>query len=697
MVTNVGGFDFEVNVNDRGLRRGRRATQRFQRGASRDLAGVDASFKNLEGSINRARNTTLTLITAFGALQAVRGVVNLTDEFTNINNQIRAATRNTGEFTEVQAALRDIASETFTPLNTSVNLYREIVALRPELNQTLADEEKFIRGINQAAALSGASSVEISNALRQLSQGLASGVLRAQEYASIVEQLPALAQALADGLGVTRGQLRLLVNDGKVLSSQVFGAILKQSEDLNTRFQELEVPISGELTRLNNQLIETAGAFNEAFGTASTFKDGIRVLTGALDLYEEHLISIANRQERLFTGAQGGGAGIITPDLTRPSSSDSFGSQLNQLAQQGNQSRLSARADEESALAAEPAGETEVEKAEREAKERLVIEEAFLTERNALFTRFGARDDSQVATLQKLQETQARELELFGQTEESKNEILRRYEDERSEIIADFEGDRDDFLSTLGPQKDQYEVQLEELQDYKDREIEIYRESGREITDLIQFYADREDEIKKQQAENNFQIGGQLVSDSLSNLTDAFAGFAGQSEKAFNNWKAFATAQALVNAALAISGAFAAPDPTGGILNAIKAVTIGIAAGAQVAKIQGTQYQGRQQGGSVAAGGIYGVGENNRPEILRTRQGENFLIPGVDGAIIPMGASRSRQPIINININNMAGVGVEVNNRGNGNIDVQLIAQIIASDITSGTSPINSALQSTQQ
>ena len=697
MVTSVGGFDFEVNVNDRGLRRGRRATQRFQRGASRDLAGVDASFKNLEGSINRARNTTLTLITAFGALQAVRGVANLTDEFTNINNQIRAATRNTGEFTEVQAALRDIASETFTPLNTSVNLYREIVALRPELNQTLADEEKFIRGINQAAALSGASSVEISNALRQLSQGLASGVLRAQEYASIVEQLPALAQALADGLGVTRGQLRLLVNDGKVLSSQVFGAILKQSEDLNTRFQELEVPISGELTRMNNQLIETAGAFNEAFGTANTFKDGIRSLTTALDVYEEYLISIANRQERLFTGAQGGGAGIIVPDLTRPSSSDSFGSQLNQLGQRGNQSRLSARADEEAELAAEPAGETQVERAEREAKERLVIEEAFLTERNALFARFGARDDSQAATLRTLQETQVRELELFGQTEESKNSILRRYEDERNEIIADFEGDRDDFLSTLGPQKDRYDLQLEELQDYKDREIEIYKESGREITGLIQFYADREDEIKKEQAENNFQIGGQLVSDSLSNLTDAFAGFADQSEKAFNNWKTFATAQALINAALAISGALAAPDPSGGVLNAIKAVTIGIAAGVQVAKIQGTQYQGRQQGGSVAGGGIYGVGETNRPEILRTRQGKNFLIPGSDGAITPLGASRRGQPIVNININNMAGVEVEVNNRGNGDIDINLISQLIASDIMSGTSPINSALQSTQQ
>ena len=697
MVTNVGGFDFEVNVNDRGLRRGRRATQQFQRGASRDLAGVDNSVRRLNTSIGVARTATVALAGAYTAFSSIRSVANLTDDYININNQIRAATRNTGEYAEVQAALRDIASETFTPLNTSVNLYREIVALRPELNQTLADEEKFIRGINQAAALSGASSVEISNALRQLSQGLASGVLRAQEYASIVEQLPALAQALADGLGVTRGQLRLLVNEGKVLSSDVFDAILSQTDDLNERFQDLEVPISGELTRLNNQLVETAGAFNEAFGTANTFKDGLRALTGTLDLYEEYLISISNRQERLFTGAQGGGAGIITPDLTRPSSSDSFGSQLNQLAQQGNQSRLSARADEESALAAEPAGETEVEKAEREAKERLVIEEAFLTERNALFAQFGARDDSQVATLQKLQETQERELELFGQTEESKNEILRRYEDERNEIIADFEGDRDDFLSTLGPQKDRYEVQLEELQDYKDREIEIYRESGKEITDLIKFYADREDEIKKEQAENNFQIGGQLVSDSLSNLTDAFAGFANESEKSFNNWKTFATAQALINAALAISGALAAPDPSGGVLNAIKAVTIGIAAGAQVAKIQGTQYQGRQQGGSVAGGGIYGVGETNRPEILRTRQGKSFLIPGVDGAITPMGASRAGQPIINVNINNMAGVGVEVNNRGNGNIDVQLIAQIIASDITSGTSPINQALRSSQQ
>src|SRR5699024_8635005 len=86
------------------------------------------------------------------------------------------------------------------------------------------------RTINEAIKLSGGSAASADAAITQLIQGLQSGVVRGDEFNSIMEQSPRLAQAMADGLGVTRGELRAMAMDGKLSSEVVINAIRSQGD-----------------------------------------------------------------------------------------------------------------------------------------------------------------------------------------------------------------------------------------------------------------------------------------------------------------------------------------------------------------------------------------------------------------------------------------------------------------------------------
>src|SRR5574338_476149 len=86
--------------------------------------------------------------------------------------------------------------------------------------------------ISQALRISGASATETQSALLQFGQALASGVLRGEEFNSVVENSPRLAKALADGLNVPIGRLRKLAEEGRLTADVVVNALMSQKDKL---------------------------------------------------------------------------------------------------------------------------------------------------------------------------------------------------------------------------------------------------------------------------------------------------------------------------------------------------------------------------------------------------------------------------------------------------------------------------------
>ena len=136
--------------------------------------------------------------------------------------------------------------------------------------------EVLFVGLSKAARLSGASTAEASGALLQLRQGLASGVLQGDELRSVLENLPAFAQAVAKEMGVNVGQLRKLGSEGKITSEIVFNAAKSlasatvpgktAAEDLGVAFTNLKeqaaTAFGPAITDLIRNLTASIGAFS---------------------------------------------------------------------------------------------------------------------------------------------------------------------------------------------------------------------------------------------------------------------------------------------------------------------------------------------------------------------------------------------------------------------------------------------------
>ncbi|MBT8124848.1 MAG: tape measure protein, partial [Gammaproteobacteria bacterium] len=219
------------------------------------LASIDGRIKNFEKKTNKSIATVKKAFGGLIAFEAVRratvGILQIADRMTELQGRVKNATRDTGDFNTVWKQLGSIAAETGTELDTTVQVFQRLVLARKELQTTNADMLQFTKTVQQLGVISGASTGALRAGLTQLAQGLSAGTLRAEEFNSIVENIPAVAKAIADGMNLSVGQLRNMVLEGKVLSTDVLSAILSQTGEVNQQMGEMPLTIARATTQLN--------------------------------------------------------------------------------------------------------------------------------------------------------------------------------------------------------------------------------------------------------------------------------------------------------------------------------------------------------------------------------------------------------------------------------------------------------------
>lgn len=250
----------------------------FTQGANK----AKASVKDLGGELTRFKSLATGALSFAGIGFGVSELVRAADQYGQMTARLQLATKATGDFQEVQAGLRRAAEETRAPLQDTVNLYAQIA---PSLQGILGSQEIIgvISTVNQAIALSGASAEAANAALVQFTQGLASGTLRGEELNSILEQTPALADAIAEGLGVTRGQLRQLGADGELGTERVVRALQKVSERVSGDFKDVPVTVGQAFVLLNNSFQQFIGSLDQGTGTTSALANAIITVSDGID------------------------------------------------------------------------------------------------------------------------------------------------------------------------------------------------------------------------------------------------------------------------------------------------------------------------------------------------------------------------------------------------------------------------------
>lgn len=240
------------------------------RTANRRATSIERRFTQM----NKRIGASLQGIgTALVAGISIRGAQRLIDASTRIENALKVAGLTGDELAGVYDRLFASAQKNVAPLEALVELYSRASLVQKELNVSTEDLLGFTDKVAVALRVSGKSAAESSGALLQLSQALGSGVVRAEEFNSILEGALPIAQAAAAGLDEAGGsvaKLRELVVDGKVSSEAFFRAFEAGSVILEQKVAGAELTVSQSFIRLQNVLIDVAGKFDEATGVSQS-------------------------------------------------------------------------------------------------------------------------------------------------------------------------------------------------------------------------------------------------------------------------------------------------------------------------------------------------------------------------------------------------------------------------------------------
>lgn len=259
---------------------------------SHSQRAADAA-ERLTSAVSRVGHYAAGIAGVAQLTQAAAGVVHLADEYANLNGRLALVTGSEQARARVQQQLFQVAQETRTGLSGTAGLY---VKLAQSTDSLGISEQRLIaitRTIGQSMALSGGDAESMQAALMQLGQGLASGTLRGEELNSVIEQTPALAAAIAQGMGRTVGELRELGKEGKITAAAIVQALEASAKSVDADFRKLPLTVGQAVTQLNNSLLQTVGVFDQANGLSRGLAEGVSFLAQNMGVLVAAGVSVA--------------------------------------------------------------------------------------------------------------------------------------------------------------------------------------------------------------------------------------------------------------------------------------------------------------------------------------------------------------------------------------------------------------------
>lgn len=244
------------------------------------------SLADLNSQLATVRSSAAGLAGAWAGAFATHQLIQFADTWNQLNGRLRLASSSSEDYVQSQRVLMEISQRTGTSLEANSNLYSRIAQSLRDAGYASADVAKVTETVATSLKLSGASTEEASSVITQLSQALGSGVLRGEEFNSIMENGGRLAKLLADGLGTTVGGLRNMANNGELTTNKIV-PLLTNVEILRKEFDTLPASISGSAQKVQNAFLAWVGGANDAVGASST-------LSGVLDGLANNIDGVAN-------------------------------------------------------------------------------------------------------------------------------------------------------------------------------------------------------------------------------------------------------------------------------------------------------------------------------------------------------------------------------------------------------------------
>lgn len=758
MAEEVGGIVYEVGMDVKGLKAG--ATT-----ASKTLDDLESSTNKTTSALGKldknARNAGSGMKNAGGAASGLKtsmsmlaGAISVSliiewgkrflevaDNMTQLQARIARLSTDAKTANETFSSLANIASTTGASLSDTTKLWETLTSSLKEAGATNAQVLNLTDTLQKIGRIGGSSTEEMANALRQFGQSIASGTIRAEEFNSILEQMPELARQIAAGLGISMGELRARMLDGKLTAEDALNAIQDRTSVVNAEFEKLPRTMDQAVGSLEVSFSKLVVAVNDATGASKTAVEIIDQLAKYIDFLgdkststSDKILSLATVISKLNPGAwaqMGVDALFGDDDIEKQKQYNEQVERFVKASAEGyEQTKKQAEATKHLKIAQVPTKDKKGKGKGKSAEERQAESVAEKLEKLRQQTMLNATSTSELSREQAILNAQQslgkaatqEQIKLAGEyaakiwdqknalkeqaaAEKKRIDAVKGYSALKSQtspmfaVEASYQKDMADLdaYAKAYPQKmaeiQQTRAAIEEQ--YRQQRIEAMWQEWSQQNAATQAAAAAFDAFEQTagNALTGILTGSMSVSDALrsigsnilSSVINAFVqmGIDWAKSAIMGAAGMSAASAATIAQAAAISAAMA---PAAAMTSLATAGTnsapamAGISATVGLAKtlsIAGAL----KNGGPAQEGSMYRVGENNLPEIFQASNGHQYMIPGDSGRVISnkdlTGGSSGVVVYNNVINNSSAQVSSSARDNGDGSVTIETIVSDI--------------------
>ncbi|WP_215267863.1 tape measure protein [Escherichia coli] len=275
MATSVGTIYYEVDAKTGQLlvaqRQADQAFDRIERGAKQ----ADRQVNTLKTSIKALTRVIHLLLAA----EAVRQFMDMAEQAKMLRVKIKMLTGDAESAGRVFDGLKAISKETGQSLKDTGDLWQGLAISLKNTSATEGQLLNLVGTIQKMGALGGASAEQMSNSMRQFRQAIDGGVLRAEEFNSLLENTPTIVQTMARQMGLSMGQFRAEMLDGKITAERMVNAIQAATQETNDKFAQLPRTSGMAINELKVEIMGLVEQLDDLFGVSDGVVSAIDLIT----------------------------------------------------------------------------------------------------------------------------------------------------------------------------------------------------------------------------------------------------------------------------------------------------------------------------------------------------------------------------------------------------------------------------------
>lgn len=758
MAEEVGGIVYEVGMDVKGLKAGATTANKTlddlessTNKTTSALGKLDKSARNAGSGMKNAGGAASGLKTSMSMLAGAISVsliiewgkrfLEVADNMTQLQARIARLSTDAKTANETFSTLANIASTTGASLSDTTKLWETLTSSLKEAGATNTQVLNLTDTLQKIGRIGGSSTEEMANALRQFGQSIASGTIRAEEFNSILEQMPELARQIAAGLGISMGELRARMLDGKLTAEDALNAIQDRTSVVNAEFEKLPRTMDQAVGSLEVSFSKLVVAVNDATGASKTAVEIIDQLAKYIDFLgdkststSDKILSLATVISKLNPGAwaqMGVDALFGDDDIEKQKQYNDQVERFVKASKEGyEQTKKQAEATKHLKIAQAPTKDKKGKGKGKSAEERQAESVAEKLEKLRQQTMLNATSTSELSREQAILNAQ-QSLGKAATQEQIKlaGEYAAKIWDQKNALKeqAAAEKKRIDAVKGYSALKSQtspmFAVETSYQKDMAD--LEAYAAAyPQKITEIEQTRAAIEAQYRQQRLEAMWQEWSQqnAATQAAAAAFDAFGQTAGNAltgiltgsmsvsealrsigsnilSSVINAFVQMGIdwAKSAIMGAAGMSAASAATIAQAAAISAAMApaaamtslATAGTNSAPAMAGISATVGLAKtlsiagalKNGGPAQEGSMYRVGENNLPEIFQASNGHQYMIPGDSGRVISnkdlKGGSGGVVVYNSIINNSSAQVSSSARDNGDGSVTIETIVSDI--------------------